>query len=186
MLIDNFIIPEYVKLLEETFLSSDFIWHYNKSTVSSSVIPIITKTTRDTGQYVHGFYKDGIEEDQFELIKPLINALEYKTNREFFSRLLRVKVNMLTKDHEYAENYHNIPHCDIDGSETESLVYYVNDSDGDTFIFNEKDNNKGITVNYRQTPKKGTAILFDSTYLHASSPPRTYECRIVINVVFKK
>ena len=73
--------------------------------------------------------------------------------------------------------------------ETESLLYYVNHSDGDTFIFNEKfygETINKLTVNKKITPNRGQCVLFDSTYLHAGSPPRIHDYRMVINLAFMK
>ena len=61
-----------------------------------------------------------------------------------------------------------------------TLLYYVNDSDGDTLFF---DNDLNITK--RVTPKKNRAILFDSNMLHAGANPIKNETRIVINIIFK-
>ena len=72
-------------------------------------------------------------------------------------------------------------------------LYYVNDTDGDTFIFNKKiDSNEvkvfdnELKIQKRISPKKGRLILFDSTYLHTGSPPRKHKTRLVLNFVFFK
>ena len=72
---------------------------------------------------------------------------------------------------------HNNPHVDM--QEPHNVVlYYVNDSDGDTFFFDE---NKNIME--RMTPKKGTAIMFDGKTFHASSNPSS-KPRITLNLNF--
>lgn len=70
--------------------------------------------------------------------------------------------------------HHNI-HTDLQDPHTVCL-YYVNDSDGDTFFFN---NDRQI-IN-RITPKKGTMVVFDGSTLHASSAP-SKNYRITLNV----
>ena len=54
------------------------------------------------------------------------------------------------------------------------MIYYINDSDGDTFL------NK--TETKRITPKANSAVIFPSNLWHASSNP-TKGKRIVINYV---
>jgi len=62
-------------------------------------------------------------------------------------------------------------------SEHVVCLYYVNDSDGDTVLFN------GDTeeVIQRVTPKRGRVVLFDGGTYHASGKP-TVNCRAVINL----
>lgn len=68
------------------------------------------------------------------------------------------------------------PHIDMDIRHTVCL-YYVNDSDGDTFFFKNKE------VIKRVTPRKGRCVFFDGSIFHASSKP-TKGSRIVINYNF--
>jgi hypothetical protein len=65
-----------------------------------------------------------------------------------------------------------------------SMIYYVIDSDGDTFVFNETYETKKLSVRKRVAPKKRKAIIFDSDTWHASSNPRQNANRIVLNFVF--
>lgn len=58
------------------------------------------------------------------------------------------------------------------------LLYYVNDSDGDTLLsdrrYNVGDTDHGVdgSVVKRVSPKKGRAILFDGSIYHAASIPK--------------
>ena len=61
-----------------------------------------------------------------------------------------------------------------------SLIYYINDSDGDTIFFNKK-----LKEIKRVTPKKNTAVLFDSNILHCGCNPIKSSMRGVINFIFK-
>ena len=57
-------------------------------------------------------------------------------------------------------------------------LYYVNDSEGDTIIF---DNNKKEIQ--RITPKKGRIVFFDGSLEHCSTRPST-RTRAVLNFNF--
>lgn len=73
------------------------------------------------------------------------------------------------------------PHFDNSDDSFISCVYYVNNSSGDTFIF---DRNGKIVKNI--SPNKGTGVVFKSNYIHAGSYPNDENNpRAVINFVFK-
>jgi cytochrome c peroxidase len=81
---------------------------------------------------------------------------------------------------DYKDSEHHGIHVDeTPQSTSKSLVYYVNDADGDTYFYS---NNEKLIK--RISPKKGTAVYFPSNTYHASSPPRKTNKRIVINFVF--
>ena len=61
-------------------------------------------------------------------------------------------------------------------------LYYINDSDGDTIMFD--DNNNEIR---RITPKKGRIVFFDGSIKHCSSPPtKTHRAIINFNILIEK
>lgn len=78
----------------------------------------------------------------------------------------------------------SLPHID---SEEKHLVllYYVNDSDGDTVLYknkyNEQEDNEMI-ADIKISPKAGRAVLFDGNIYHSFYYPNIYDVRSVINV----
>jgi ectoine hydroxylase-related dioxygenase (phytanoyl-CoA dioxygenase family) len=77
-----------------------------------------------------------------------------------------------------------MPHVDFTevSEQLISAVYYVNDSTGDTLIFDQRYGQAGpLTVKTRVPPKKGRLVVFDGWLLHAGNTPRTNEPRININ-----
>ena len=71
------------------------------------------------------------------------------------------------------------------------VLYYVNDTDGDTFIFDKKTDYKNIkwasvinenelNIVERISPKKGRVLIFDGNRYHSSSGP-TEDIRCIIN-----
>jgi hypothetical protein len=59
-----------------------------------------------------------------------------------------------------------------------TILYYVNNSDGDTFFFDDD------TCIKRVPPIKGTAAIYPSSTYHAGSTPVQHETRTVVNIVF--
>ena len=51
---------------------------------------------------------------------------------------IRQKLNLLGQNSSIKEGKYNTPHIDNKWFNSYSMIYYVNDSDGDTIIFNEK------------------------------------------------
>ena len=72
----------------------------------------------------------------------------------------------------------NEVHPDFHNEDYITILYYVNDSDGDTYFF---ENDECI---YRVPPVKGTAVMYPSTTLHAGSTPTKSNTRVVINLCF--
>jgi ectoine hydroxylase-related dioxygenase (phytanoyl-CoA dioxygenase family) len=81
-------------------------------------------------------------------------------------------------------NTHGMPHVDLTNI-TEPLltaIYYVNESTGDTLIFDQKFGQSApLTVKARVPPVKGRLVVFDGALLHAGNTPRTNAPRVNIN-----
>lgn len=104
-----------------------------------------------------------------------------------YERLIRAKANLQLKHPFCPREMYNYPHTDAAESNL-SLILYLNDSDGDTIIFKEKsyDSSVGLNEYARVTPKKNRCVIFNSSYLHSSSPPIYTDYRLIANLVFKK
>jgi hypothetical protein len=194
IIIDN--IPvEYQQQLHDTLYSPDFPWFLNKRTVKVDdplleLATFLNDKTKDSQQFTHTFYKDDmVKSNYYPLISEILTHIE-RMGYEIKS-INRIKANLMTIESDFPEDFYNTPHSDTYGSETMSLLYYVNDSDGDTFFFNEffkevgEHNFTELTINKRITPKMGNAVFFDSKQYHASSPPRFNNVRMVINFIFE-
>lgn len=186
---------DYINQLHDTLNSPEFPWYLNKKTVKLSdpilsLASVINEQTKDTQQFTHTFFNEGEPKSgYYGLISEMLTHIERMGY--LIDDIIRIKANLLTKDSDYPEDFHHIAHSDTYGEDTVSLLYYVNDSDGDTFFFNEffdeshENKVEKITLQKRITPKKGNAIFFDSKQFHASSSPKDSDVRIVINYVFK-
>ena len=104
--------------------------------------------------------------------------------------LTRMKSNVLPKQKKGLFGHiHHTPHIDCAESDrftNISCIYYVNDSDGPTVLYNEysADNPKKLTVFKKIPPKKGRLLAFHSNRYHTSSSPRRSQYRNIINMVF--
>ena len=102
---------------------------------------------------------------------------------------------MLHHNH-FVEDY-NTPHTDHDTKHMTG-IYYFDDSDGDTILFDQMDDpfgevNQRITDIFTQEysiaerikPEKNKFVLFDGNRFHASSNPKINQYRIVLNFNFR-
>ena len=84
-------------------------------------------------------------------------------------------------------NTPNNPHVDLIFPHLVCL-YYVNDCDGDTIIYNETSDqvieeaipSTNFSIYKTVSPKKGRVVLFNGKYYHSSSKP-TIDRRCIIN-----
>lgn len=96
----------------------------------------------------------------------------------------RAKVNLQPRSGDYPEYAYSTPHIDADYPH-HVLIFYLNDADGDTYLFDKRDD---ITKNYkvctRITPKAGSCVVFEGTTIHAVAHPRNTKARVIVNIVF--
>jgi len=138
----------------------------------------------DSIQFVHGVYNNQIDSPLYHSVVPVVWFLEKETGIKI-NRILRIKVNCLTRDG--SELKYNPPHVDVVEPGCISLIYYINDSDGDTILF-DKTIDQGfnnLKIIEKVTPRQGSAFLIPSNQLHASSCPLTNHQRLVINFILE-
>ena len=201
---DNFLPDTFADKIYDLHTIGNFGWFYTPSTVlfrgrpkenlelnykrvSSGVTivykdevctTIFNKDTIDTPQLYHSAYHGGEATSiHFDQLSEIMKYLDFE-NVNY--HIYRIKSNLTFNLTDYKKINHQPIHIDNDTEDNKSLLYYVNDSDGDTLFF---DNDLNIIK--RVSPKKNTAVLFDSNILHAGSNPIKSKKRIVVNTIFK-
>jgi NADH:ubiquinone oxidoreductase subunit len=94
--------------------------------------------------------------------------------------LRRCKINLQFNLTGMEEGKFNTPHLDCQENHI-AMIYFVNDSDGDTYLFKDEELNILTSV----SPKKGRAIFFKGDILHTGSHPIKNKVRCVINFNFQ-
>jgi len=175
------------KFVEELY-NVEFPWYLQKTTtsVTETNTAIRDNLCCDTIGLVHVIFDEekGINSPIYEPVFNTLNSFLNNNNIEL-DKLLRIKTNLVFKRVENSEKYHT-PHVDNEQNHY-TLLYYVNDSDGPTYLFDNKYDGTKQKLNLveRVQPKQGRAILFDGHYYHASSNPIKTDYRLVINYNFK-
>jgi len=186
LVIDDIIDTGYQDRIQNLLFSYGFDWHYGPSNVGrqgiNDPLTFMDANTVDTFMFTHRFYNNQLPQQpqHSDFIRPLIQAGmdQFGISGEVF----RVKSNMLLTNKRCAEGTYHPTHVDgiIDHM---VILYYCNDTDGDTIIFNETYGQvfDKLTVKQRISPKKGRAVCFPGKYFHTGcSPVRNY-MRAVIN-----
>jgi len=191
-LIENILADDAKDKIKGILLRDNFDWFYNDATakiVSGNRSALSDSNTKDSVQFTHNLFTDErFQSQHVEFVQKIMKALEEKEG-VVCTKMIRAKCNLIPQDVSFGVNEYHPPHIDSKelGDNVYTLVYYVNDSDGDTFVFNEKygDEFTDLTIAHRQTPTTGCGMLFRSNTYHASSSPVITNSRVVINIVFE-
>jgi len=186
---DNFLGLEQILEVSQavTKNNKDIIWHALEST-SGTLQYLKLKdnmiTVSEDKQYSHAAsFNNKKISSIHDLGSSILHTFAKKHGIEI-KEILRIKANILNKTDK--QNHIHPPHVDMTIPHL-VLLYYVNDSDGDTIFFNEKyssEENHMLTIDKRITPKEGAAIVFDGLTYHSSTSPQNTKERIVINIDF--
>lgn len=190
--IENFLPPMYHSIIQQIVCGNTFNWTYNGQTYIDTGIGDVRvdEKTKDSNQFVHIYYDSNynVKSEYFEMIRPMLFFIEDRYKKAL-PNILRAKSNLMLKDTLFPEDCYNVAHVDAFNQgeqkrEILSLLYYINDADGDTVFFDQHyGDTDPLTIAHRQTPRANTAVLFDSTTFHTSTPPRVSENRYVINLI---
>lgn len=161
-------IPEnFQQEMEEFMLGWEFPWfHYANTNYAST-----NTADDDTPQFCHGFFRDDQSNSKFMAI-PMVVLKSVGVTQD---QIIRVKANLMTREPEQIVN----PRHTDDEQEHIVLIYYINDSDGDTHIWLDDGSVEKVS------PKRGRGVLFPGHLLHASSTPVDHRYRMVLNFNLK-
>ena len=180
--VDNLIPQSYQDELENVLTRFDFPWYYQPN-ITSGKPKIQNEQFKYSHGFTHQFYhqEHGVQSAFWGMIQNFRHFVPYPEKIHGYYRLkanLTVPVNGWTKDTVQE------PHIDMPIPNLVCL-YYVNDSDGDTFFFNETFNEERepeqFTIMERVAPKKGRAVIFDGLRYHGSNCPIESQSRFIIN-----
>tara|TARA_Y100000004_G_scaffold197178_1_gene270226 strand:+ start:2246 stop:2833 length:588 start_codon:yes stop_codon:yes gene_type:complete len=180
IVLDDVISKTYQNSIEDAVTSNGFIYHFTRdiSTDSSSKVKNFGFSRQLKWNSEENF-------DPFHyMMIPLLNEAFFRIKKEI-SHIFRGRIFMSTSG---TPNEIDMAHVD-DSIYHMVLLYYVNDSTGDTYLFEEfHEENTDIdlispdklTIKDTVTPKKGRVLIFNGLRYHSSSRPKLNN-RIVIN-----
>jgi hypothetical protein len=190
--IENIIPVDHQKYICDTMTGFNFPWVLNKNIVSGDDC-FINQKNNPPG-FNHFFYEHNKATSSFfEMVYPIVLSLTSRYPTLPFNRLLRMRGN-LTLANQSTDLDKFMPHIDSFFPHVVA-IYYVNDSDGDTIIFDQSNDNydsgeKDIdtikngtfTVKRRITPKQGKLLVFSGNRYHTASFCKNTDYRCLINM----
>jgi hypothetical protein len=190
---DDFISESEMKKIKDTFTSSDFPWTYSRSQIDEikylkfnyiDNVPDLEKV--QTAPYMTTFIKRFHEidhEEYYEVCKNLLEKFLHTNNLDYEDTLI-VRSNIFFQN---VNQTISPPHKDFYGSDHKIFLYYINDSDGDTLLFDNQGTatNLELKISKRVSPKMGRAISFNGDTYHSAGVPKQSDDRIVINISYK-
>ena len=171
--LDDFLSPRYHEAILE-YVNSPFVeWFFNKD--------ITGETNPQLGN--HGFTRniwtpfDRCRDPHDNFLLPLF--FQISDIIPVKNEMVRARIDMTLYN---PEGHQHKPHVDDKDTEHWAAIYYVNDSDGDTILYNEKAPHEGeLTVMDRITPKANRLLIFDGATIHTGHSPSHHANRVIIN-----
>lgn len=200
LVIDNFLPPVYSDSLYKllTDQGTELDWHFSKFSVDYEAFEgdkyfKVDEPVKDHVRCTHSFIREDNAVDQkfYKYTLPLVAQFENMMGVKI-NGTKRIRANMLfnlegVKLQPPHVDGMNITNGVYDCIGKKTLLYYVNNSDGDTVFYNERFTGEPIgklTEQMRVSPRKGRAVIFDSNQVHSANVPTEKAYRVVINCVF--
>jgi len=161
-ILDNFLSPEDLNILQEKIFSNEFPWYYSRVLDNKDKVLCDDKYNI---QFVHKFYGEYRPlSDHIHLMSPFMDFLKPKA-------LLRIKANLTSRTDKIIEHGY---HRDQTFPDFTTGIYYLNTNDGYTKL------NDGTKIN----SVENRFVLFDGSILHTGTTCTNSYCRAVINFNF--
>lgn len=190
--IENVIPLDHQNYIKDVMTGFSFPWVLNKNIVSGDDC-FLNQKNNPPG-FNHFFYEHNKSTSQFfDMVYPIVLSLTSHVKNLPINRLIRMRGN-LTLANQSRDMEQFMPHIDSFFPHYVA-IYYVNDSDGDTIIFNEtnddydpgeKDIQKiktgPFSIKQRVTPKQGKVLLFPGNHYHTASFCKDTDFRCLINI----
>ena len=190
---DDIIEKPYQELIKETLLGGDkpptvdnveeeFPWYYTSDVTDASHEGPFQGRFGFGHEYVTA--EEGVISNFHNLFLGLIKNSCKK---------LKIKKVDVLQGRSFLSTPTNIPREDVDTPHYDMdaphfvMLYYVNDSDGDTLIYNEKSNfadqfpdRIDFTLKKKVSPKQGRVVLFNGIHWHTAQQPN-HNLRCIVN-----
>lgn len=174
--IDNFLTKSYHKIIFETLSGPNMAWYFQDNISDADNKSVATGNFG----FNHWILNGGGQSPQLELLlTPFFCQVQDHIGEV---EVFRARVDMTV----FNPNKHkHTSHVDCLGPHI-TAIYYVNDSDGETVIYDKKSTGETFNhdkMNVKKTiqPKANRLVIFDGCLYHTGHSPSKYSNRILIN-----
>jgi len=174
---DDFLTPSYHRELLNYLGGNEMEWFYQADISRGALAdPELGKQG-----FSHNFIRDDVQiqpNPATSLIMPLVFQIQDLIGCS--NARIRCRADMTMYNPNGIVHH---PHVDFEHPHMAS-IYYVNDSDGDTILFNEQGDQQGLgtfTEMARIKPKANRLLVFQGSHLHTGHSPKEHPNRIIIN-----
>jgi hypothetical protein len=195
MIYENILSKDIYTNLLDLVQNKRFFWYYQSNIAYANPIGSIQDLNAITSfGLTHNVWDTelGQVSEALQYMGPIVESFQELAKIKI-NNFIRIKINLLVPIPGNTINKYNGAHVD-QYSPHKSMIYYLNDSDGDTFIFNEKYDStdqstwpplSAPTVKERITPKANSLYYLENGFnYHSSSNPINTERRFTINFNF--
>jgi len=182
----NFLNKEEIETVNNVILSNSFPWYYNSSATTEN-FPFFSHVIIDRYDYKKEELK--INSNMFEFFNNIINRFCLK-NKIRLNKITRMSLNLTYTNYKFKNGD---PHVDHDFKH-KSIILYLNNTDGNTIIFNKKFNGtdiiydsktvKNLKIEKEIKPEIGKIICWDGDYYHTILYPKINKRRVVLVTTF--
>jgi hypothetical protein len=188
-IIDDILPTQVFKTLQQKIVDNPtFPIYYTSNTVCDG--------NNDEYSFFHQVYDSSYKSFLFPYLEMCLLAISDKMRIEY-KEIIRIRIGLITNIGK--SNIHKA-HIDYDFCDYYTGLLYLNNSDGETFVYNETYNhesnlnsfdyiervlNNNLTVQQRIKPQENKFVLMDGNLYHSSSNPTIVPARYVINFNFR-
>jgi hypothetical protein len=186
VVIDDFIDIDFQLEIKNKLINVQFPWYYQKDSTlqedaAGSTFPILSHLMKSYGK-IESYYST-----EFDVLG---ERAAYFVGKDFKENDLIRGYLQLPLSEPFVKNPLNVFH--IDWTEKHLvLLYYVNDSDGDTILSSVKYDGEQFKYTFtednvmaRISPKQGRALIFDGNYYHTTTQCRdNIRCVLNYNII---
>jgi hypothetical protein len=195
MIYNNILSKDLYNNLLDLVQSKRFFWYYQSNIAYTNPVESIQDPNSITSfGLTHNVWDAelGQVSEALQYMGPIVESFQELAKIKI-NNFIRIKINLLVPIPGNTVNKYNGSHVD-QYSPHKSMIYYLNDSDGDTFIFNEKYDSTdqstwppllAPTIKERITPRANSLYYLENGFnYHSSSNPINTERRFTINFNF--
>jgi hypothetical protein len=182
---EDFLTPEEIKEFQDKFYAAQYNFRLGVEADRNGITGVYGDWHVDKPIMISG--SNDPEED--DPLRPIARSILEKFAKKHNINILdvmRTRTNMTFRSGDarpvgaHVDNRNRYEHY--------VFLYYVNDSDGDTVLYNQLYDGKTVlteedlTINVRFSPKAGSAIFFDGSIFHTWHYPIEHDFRCTVNM----